>query len=172
MWISTSILYGYLDLLRFVSSNGWKIEDAKSIVSENRTRNLLSLDLHEKMGVVTTQLKDETIHLLEDTTHDPTSDYWKSYYAKRYAHVFNHLGRSKNHKVYTHFKAPLIPSQVKGQKVLIHIQDRVAGEIKNLEKDGHIEKLDKCTTDHFIAPVDNQERWLDQINAKPMNDQI
>ena len=75
MWISTSILYGYLDLLRFVSPNGWKIEDAKSIVSENRTRNLLGLDLHEKMGVVTTQLKDESIHLLEDTTHDPTSDY-------------------------------------------------------------------------------------------------
>ena len=65
---------------------------------------------------------------------------------------------------------------MKGQKVLKHIQDRVAGEIKNLGKDGHIEKLDKCTTDHFIAPIVLTTKKDSSIklalNAKPMNDQI
>ena len=87
--------------------------------------------------MVTTQLRAEPIHL-EKTSHDPISEYWKTYFLKRYAHVFNRLGRSKNHKVCTNFKVSLIPRQVKGRKVPIHIQERVAGEIKTLVENGHI----------------------------------
>ena len=72
---------------------------------------------------------------------------------KRYPNVFSRLGRSKSLKVFTNFKDPLIPRQVKGRKVPIHIQDRVTAEIEKLIKDKHIEKLDKCTTDHFIATI-------------------
>ena len=48
---------------------------------------------------------------------------------------------------------PLIPRQIKGRKVPIHIQDRVSEELKSLARDGHITKLDKCTTDHFNNPI-------------------
>ena len=44
-----------------VSSSGWKVEEACFLVSENRTRNLLGLDLQEQLGVVTTQMRAERV---------------------------------------------------------------------------------------------------------------
>ena len=35
----------------------------------------------------------------------------------------------------------------------IHIQDKVEKEIEKLLTEGHINKLDKCTSDCFIAPI-------------------
>ena len=90
--------------------------------------------------------------------------------------MFSRLGRSKSHKVYTNFKFPLVPRQIKGRKVPILIQDRVASEIKLLVEQGHIEKLDKCTTDFFIAPIVITAKKDGSIKlarkAKPMNAQI
>ena len=106
------------------------MEDAHFLVSENRTRNILGLDLHEQLGVVTTQLRAEPVHQLEDITQDPILEYWGSFFAHKYAHVFSRLGRSKHHKVYTNFKFPLVPRQVKGRKVLIHIKDKVANKFR------------------------------------------
>ena len=69
-----------------------------------------------------------------------------------------------------------MPRQVKGRKVPIHIQDRVASEIKLLVEQGHIEKLGKCTTDFFFAPIVLTAKKDGSIklalNAKPMNAQI
>ena len=152
------------------------MSNARFLISENRTRNLLGLDLQEQLCIVTTQLKAETIQSLEYSSSDPISEYWSSFFAKKYAHVFSRLGRSKNHKVYTNFKFPLVPRRIKGRKVPIHIQDRVASEIKLLVEQGHIEKLDKCTTDFFIAPIVLTAKKYEYIklalNAKPMNAQI
>ena len=152
------------------------MEEANFLVSENRTRNLLGLDLQDRLGVVTTQLRAESVLLLEDKIQKPISEYWGSFFASKYAHVFSRLGRSKNHKVYTNVKFSLVPRQVKERKVPIHIQDRVANEIKQLVKQGHIETLDKCTTDFFVAPIvltakkDGSIKLV--LNAKPMHAQI
>ena len=123
------------------------MEEALFLVSENRTRNLLGVGLQDQLGLVTTQLSAESVYLRGDKPQDPISEYWGSFFASKYAHFFSRLGRSKNQKVYTNFKFPLVPRQVKGRKVPIHIQDRVANEIRLLVEQGHIEKLDKCTTD-------------------------
>ena len=155
-----------------ISSNGWKVEDAHFLISENRTRNILGLDLHEQLGVVTTQLSAEPFHLLEDITQDPISEHWGSFFAHKNAHVFSRLGKSKHHKVYTHFKFPLVPRQVKGRKVPIHIKNRVANKIRLLMEQGDIEKLDKCTTDFFIAAHCDKSSFKLALNAKPMNVQI
>ena len=71
----------------------------------------------------------------------------------------------------------MIPRQIKGRKVSIHIQDRVSEELKILVRDGHITKLDKCTTDLFISYCDNlNDPWVGSIklamDAKPLNAQI
>ena len=70
----------------------------------------------------------------------------------------------------------MVPRQVKGRKVPIHLQDRVTAEIKKLTKDKHIEKIEKCTSDHFIAPIVLTAKKDGSIklalNAKPMNAQI
>ena len=152
------------------------MDNAQLLISESRNRNLLGLDLQEQLGVVTTQLQAESVHSLENMSQDPISDYWSSFFAKKYAHVFSRLGRSKHHKVYTNFKLPPVPCQVKGRKVPIHIQDRVAKEIKLVMEQGHIEKVDKCTTDVFIAPIELTAKKDGSIklalNAKLMNAQI
>ena len=78
--------------------------------------------------------------------------------------------------MFTYFKYPLVPRQLKGRKVPIHTQERVANEIKQLVRQGHIEKLDKCTTDYFISPTVLTAKKDGSIklalNAKPMNAQI
>ena len=134
------------------------------------------MDLQEKLGIVTTQLKAETIQSVDYSSSDPISEYWRSFFAKKYAHVFSRLGRSKSPKEYTNFKFPLVARQIKGRKVPIRIQDRVASEIKFLVEQGRIEKLDKCTTDFFIAPIVLTAKKDGSIklalNAKPMNAQI
>ena len=152
------------------------MDNAQFLISENRTRNLLGLDLQEQLGVVTTQLKAESVQLLEIISQDPISEYWSSFFARKYAHVFSRLVRSKHHKAYTNFIFPLVPHQIKGRKVPIHIQDRVASEIKLLIEQGQIEKLNKCTTEFFIAPIVLTAKKDCSIklalNAKPMNAQI
>ena len=66
----------------------------------------------------------------EEQELDPTSQFWRNHFVKRYPNMFSRLGRSKNYKVFTNFKDPLMPRQVKGRKVPIHLQDRVTAEIK------------------------------------------
>ena len=74
------------------------------------------------------------------------------------------------------FKDPLVPIQEKGRRVPIHIQDKVGTEIRKLTKEGHIVKLNKCTSDHFVAAVvitAKKDGSIKQAkNAKPMKAQI
>ena len=74
------------------------------------------------------------------------------------------------------FEDPLVPIQEKGRRVPIHIQEKMGTEIKKLIKEGHIVKLNKCTSGHFVAPVviiakkDGSIKLA--LNTKPMNAQI
>ena len=95
---------------------------------------------------------------------------------QKYSNLFQRLGRSKNHKVFTQFKSPSIPIQELGRRVPIHIQAIVGAKIKNLAEEGHIVKIDKCTNDQFVASVvitakkDGTVKMA--MDAKPMNSQI
>ena len=115
-------LFGSLEIP--ITWKGRKIENACFLVSENRTRNLLGMNLQEKLGIETVQRRPAEVSLAEDEQElDPTSQFWRDHFVKRYPKVFSRLGRSK--------KDPLVPRQVKGRKVPIHLQDRVTAEIKN-----------------------------------------
>ena len=46
-------LFGSLEIP--ITSKGWEIDNVCFLVSENRTRNLLGLNLHEKLGIETVQ---------------------------------------------------------------------------------------------------------------------
>ena len=41
----------------------------------------------------------------------------------------------------------------KGRRIPIYVQDKVEKEIGKLLTEGHITKLDRCTSDCFIAPI-------------------
>ena len=49
--------------------------------------------------------------------------------------IFTRQGRSKNHRVHSAFKDPLVPIQDKSRRVPIHIQDKVGTEINKLIKE-------------------------------------
>ena len=94
----------------------------------------------------------------------------------KFKDLIDRQGESKNHTVYTKFKYPSCPIQEKGRRIPIHIQDEVQAELDKLLAAGHIEKLDKCTSDCFNAPIvitvkkDNSIKLA--LDAKPINRQL
>ena len=161
-------------LMADVFSLGWQTNSAKFLVSENRTRCLLNVDLQSSLGVQTTQTRPTPI---DEISSPPTdSARWRYYFMNKFKDIFIRKGRSKNHRVHSVFKDPLVPNQEKGRRVPIHIQDKVGTEIKKLIKEGHIVKLNKCTSDHFVAPVVITIKKYGSIklaiDAKLMNAQI
>ena len=113
---------------------------------------------------------------ISETTSSKKFQIWEELFALKYSDVFSKLGRSKNHRFYSVFNDPLVPLQEKGRRVLIYIQRKVGVELSKLMKEGHTVKLNKCTSDHFIAPVvitakkDVSKKLA--MDAKPMNVQI
>ena len=108
------------------------------------------MDLQGSLGIDTVQRNPPQV---QNVVENSTSELIKSHFFKKFPLLFNQLGRSKSHQVHTIFMEPLIPRQIKGRKVPIHLQDPVSEELKSLVRDGHITKLDKYTSDHFINPI-------------------
>ena len=100
----------------------------------------------------------------------------KKKFFTQFKNLFERQGISKNHIVSSKFKYPLCPIQEKGRRIPIHIQDKVEKEIEKLLTEGHITKLDKCTSDCFIAPIVITKKNDDSIklamDAKPINRQL
>ena len=100
----------------------------------------------------------------------------KKNFFTQFKNLFERQGISKNHIVSSKFKYPLCPIQEKGRRIPIHIQDKVEKEIEKLLTEGHITKLDKCTSDCFIAPIVITKKKDDSIklamDAKPINRQL
>ena len=165
-------------LILDVSSLGWCVKSAKFLISENRTRCLLGLDLQSQLGVRTTQVRPERSSVGEVSLSNlnVTSESWKAHFHQKIHRVFSRVGRAKSHKVFSTFKSPLVPIQEKGRRVPVHIQDKVGLEIQKLIQEGHVVKLNKCTSEHFISPIvitakkDGSVKLA--MDAKLMNDQI
>ena len=105
-----------------------------------------------------------------------TSESWKTHFHQKFHRVFSRVGRAKNHQVFSTFKSPLVSIQEKGRRVSVHIQDKVGLEIQTLIQEGHVVKLNKCTSEHFISPAKitaKKDGFVKlALKAKPMNDQI
>ena len=132
------------------------------------------------MGIFTRQVQKSSVSEISETTLPETKDWiseqWRNYFASKYNHVFTRQGRSKNHVVKTNFYSPLIPIQEKGRRIPVHILGKVEAEIEKLMAQNHIQKLDSCTDDFFIAPIVITAKKDGSIklalDAKPVNAQI
>ena len=146
-----------------MSSLGWHVKSAKLLNSENCTRCLL--DLQFQLGVRTMQVKPERplVGKVSQSNPNETSESWKLHFQQKYQHVFSRIGEPK-----------LV--EPKGRRVPVHIQNKVGVEIQKLIQEGHIVKLNKCTSEHFISPIvittkkDGSVKLA--MDAKPMKDQI
>ena len=165
-------------LILDVSSLGWHVKSAKFLISENRTRCLLGLDMQPHLGVRTTQVRPDRplVGEVSQSNLNITSESWKTDFHQKFHRVFTRVVKAKNHKVFSTFKSPLVLIQEKGRRVPVHIQDKVGQGFQKLFQEGHVVKLNKCTSEHFISPIvitakkDGSVKLA--MDAKPMDDQI
>ena len=85
---------------------------------------LVGLDLQISVGIDTINSNPPQVKTVLNVVENSTSELTKSHFIKTFPLLFSRLGRSKSHQVHTTFIDPLIPRQIKGEKVPIHIQDR------------------------------------------------
>ena len=104
------------------------------------------------------------------------SEEWKEKFYSKFKDLFDRQGRSIHHVVNTTFKYPLFPIQERGRQIPIHVQEKFEKYIDKLLLEGHIHRLDKCTSDCFVAPIVITVKKDDSIklalDAKPINRQL
>ena len=86
------------------------------------------------------------------------------------------MGKIPNDRKVAHFHTPFKPIQSKGRRVTLHLLAGVNEELKRMEKEGHIIKLEKCDEDCFISPIVITRKKDTSIklalDSKLLNDQI
>ena len=159
-----------------IPSAGWEVVGASFLITERRTRCFLGLDLQSKIGIHTTQKLAPKEKTRFDVLLCEQSEGWKNKFYSKFKNLFDRQGCSKNHVDSTKFKYPLCPLQEKGRRIPIHIQGKMYEETEKLLTEGHLKRLDKCTSDCFIAPIVITVKKDDSIklalDAKPINRQL
>ena len=170
----TNLILGALKV--DISSVGWEVKGLSCLVDELRTRCILGLDLQSKVGIHTTQRTAPTEKSRFDVLLCEQSQGWKKLFYAKFLDVFECQSISKNHVVSTKLKYSSCSIQEKGRRIPNHIQDKVQPELTKLLSEGYIKKLDKGTSDCFIAPIVITVKKDDSIklalDAKPINRQL
>ena len=163
-------------IITTIRSAGWEVVGASFLITERRTPCILGLDLQNRVGIHATQNlapKDKTRF---DVLLCEQPQGWKNKFYSKIKDLFDRQGCSKNDLVSTKFKYPLCPLQEKGRRIPIHIQEKVHDKMEKLLKEGHIKRLDKCSSDCFIAPIVITVKKDDSIklalDTKPINRQL
>ena len=134
------------------------------------------MDLQGKVGIPTSQRPAPSKRSRFDVLLCKQLEGLKQQFNQKFSFFFDRQGKSKNHVVNTKFKYLLCPIQEKGRRIPIHIQDKVQTELSKLLSEGHIMKLDKCTSDCFIATIVITVKKDDSIklalDAKLINRQL
>ena len=86
-----------------ISSGGWKNDNATFLVSENKTRCLLRLDLQGSMGIDTVQRNPPQVKTVRNVVENLTSELILSHFVKKFPLLFTRLGRSKSHSSSTYY---------------------------------------------------------------------
>ena len=182
-------------------SKSWEACDQKLFITEGAEKNLLGKDTLPNLGIVVFQKqpppngsksqkfqKGSPIgrdvnqrRFASDSKQDqnqetPSQSEFKIYISKHFSDLIKRAGRSKNFVVNTYFNEPIKPIQGKGKSIPIHLLPKVKLCIDQLLRDGHIEKLSRCSEDCFISPIVITAKRDGSIklalNSKLLNKQI
>ena len=90
--------------------------------------------------------------------------------------LFTRVGKITNDRKLTHFHSPFKSIQSKGRRVPLHLLAGVNEELKRMETEGHIIKLEKCDENFFISPIKITRKKDTSIklalDSRLLNDQI
>ena len=184
-----------------IRSKGWDASEEKLFLTEGAERNLLGNDILPNLGIVLLQkqpppngpelrrtqkvspigIEFNQLRFASDRKPDqnedkPSQSEFKAYISRQFSDLIKRSGRSKNFIINTYFNEPLKPIQVKGKRIPIHLLPKVKQCIDQLLRDGHIEKLSRCSEDCFISPIVITAKRDGSIklalNSKLLNKQI
>ena len=130
----------------------WKVNRAKFLITEKKTRFILGLDLKRRLETSIMQWSAPIEWYTFVVLLCEQSNKRKTKIINKIKHLFVRPCKSKIHVISSKFDSLLCPIQ-KRRRIPIHIQNNVQVEIKKLLDEGHIQKLDKCSSDCFIAPI-------------------
>ena len=137
-----------------IQCNGWNAGRADLIVVPNSHRTIIGRDLFQALGITLqqpdpTNLEGKTIYNISAPSTCPL----KQEIAIKYKNLTNRIGRSVNHKAKSKFKSYYTHIHQKGRRIPLHLEKEVEEELKKLQANGHITKLDKCSEEFFISPI-------------------
>ena len=137
-----------------IQCNGWNAGRADLIVVPNSHRAIIGRDLFQALGITLhqqdpTNVEAKTIYNISAPSTCPL----KQEIAIKYKNLTSRIGRSVNHKVKSKFKSYYTPIHQKGRRIPLHLEKEVEEELKKLQTNGHITKLDKCSEEFFISPI-------------------
>ena len=138
-------------------SNGWTSSADINVIGGCRP-SVIGRDLMPALGLMLVQAPltegVNSIHSKEGTVAtDNDLDDWQKHFNKQFHHLFRRVGRIRNYKVQAEFFKNLTPIQQKGSRVPITLQEKVDKEIDKLLEQGHIQKLEECSDNHFVSPI-------------------
>ena len=148
------------------------------------TTPILGIDNFEKMGLKVlqdTEDSDGKIRIVNVSTKNLSNknnailEYQKQI-EEQFKDLFTKPGKIKGFKYKVQYKDNMQPFQQKGRKIPLHLQQPVADELKKLQEDGHIEKLEEIGEDICVSPavIAKQSNGTVKIaiDAKELNKQI
>ena len=137
-----------------IECNGWKAGRADIIVVPNKHRAIVGRDLFKPLGI---QLKQhdspKSTGKNVNSIDIPQTPTIKEEVAIKYKNLTTRVGRSIHHKVKSQFKSNYTPVHQKGRRVPLHLKTQVEEELRNLQNNGHITKLQKCSDEFSISPI-------------------
>ena len=138
-------------------SNGWISEETPFFITGGHEQNILGNDNLPKLVIEITQRKcPQPICMVNQPTLESEYKNLPSLSDKifnEFKNLFTRVGKILKHRKVTHFHSPFKPIQSKGRRVPLHLLAVMNEELKRVQTEGHIIKLEKCDEDCFISPI-------------------
>ena len=137
-----------------IECNGWNEARADRIVVPNNHRAIIGRDLFQGLG---TQVNQQPSPIAEGKQvamiQNLEGQNLIMEIAEKFPNLIKRIGQSKKHTVKSNFKTNFTPIHQRGRKIPIHLQSQVEEELKKVQKNGNLIKLDKCSDKNFISPI-------------------
>ena len=135
-----------------IECNHWVAGAADIIVIPNKHRAIVWRDLFKPLGI---HLKQQVYPNSEGkivNSIDKTCTI-KREVATKYKNLTTRFERFKHQKVKSQFKSNFTPVHQRERRVPLHLEKQVEEELKNLQNNGHITRLEKCSDEFYISPI-------------------
>ena len=118
-------------LIITIEPGGWKIQSAPFIIVDDQKANITGRNMLTQIGVKLIQEKQKHngLNVREQEESDQEIKQWVK---GNFQQLCIRIGKSKNHMMKTQFNQDFMPIQQKGQRIPVHLQERVEGELNKL----------------------------------------